>query len=181
LYGSTNRVEDDRVTSTPDLAALETAVLQALVDKDRSTLMALLDERFLITTAGWLAEPAGRDEWVQEALDRHLMHHFSIHSIEERDLDGVVVALVLSSQTVTWQGQRQTYRFRYTDVWRPRVRNGSLPLGMPRWFPRAPNGAVTWRCGAAPDHPRDGSSDGGTEPKQLVPCGAAPASIRTFT
>jgi hypothetical protein len=111
-------VEDaDRVTSTPDLAALEAAVLQALVNKDRSTLMALLDERFLITTAGWLAEPAGRDEWVQEVLDRHLMHDFSIHSIEERDLDGVVVALVLSSQTVTWQGQRQTYRFRYTDVW----------------------------------------------------------------
>jgi hypothetical protein len=47
-----NDLEDaDRVTSTPDLAALEAAVLQALVDKDRSTLMALLDERFLITTA----------------------------------------------------------------------------------------------------------------------------------
>jgi hypothetical protein len=107
------------VTSLPDLAALEAAVLQALVDKDRPTLMALLDERFVITTAGWLAEPAGRDEWVQEVLDRHLMHDFSIHSIEERALDGVLVALVLSSQSVTWQGQRQTYRFRYTDVWRP--------------------------------------------------------------
>lgn len=108
----------DRVTSTPDLAALEAAVLQALVDKDRPTLTALLDERFLITTAGWLAEPAGRDTWVQEALDRHVLHDFSIHSIEQRDLKSVVVALVLSSQTVTWQGRRQTLRFRYTDVWR---------------------------------------------------------------
>lgn len=126
------------MTSTPDLAALETAVLQALVDKDRSTLMALLDERFLITTAGWLAEPAGRDEWVQEALDRHLMHHFSIHSIEERDLGGVVVALVLSSQTVTWQGQRQTYRFRYTDVWRPRGEEWFLAVRHASMVPKSP-------------------------------------------
>jgi hypothetical protein len=108
------------MTSTPDLAALETAILQALVDKDRSRLMALLDERFLITTAGWLAEPAGRDKWVQEVLDRHLLHDFSIQSIEARELGGCVVALVLSSQTVTWQGQRQTYGFRYTDVWTPK-------------------------------------------------------------
>ena len=94
-------------------------MLQAIVSRDPTTLTSLLDEGFVITTAGWMVEPAGRDEWVQQVIQQHLLHEFSIDAIDERPIDGVCVALVLSTQTGTWRGQRKTFRFRYTDVWRP--------------------------------------------------------------
>ena len=100
------------------MATLESAVLQAIVDRRWDALSDLLDEDFVITTAGWLAEPAGKAAWVREAEARHELHDFSIESVVERSFADTCVALVLSTQTVTWQGERQEFRFRYTDVWR---------------------------------------------------------------
>lgn len=102
------------------MAVLESAVLQAIVDRRWDQLMGLLDEDFVITTAGWLDAPASKAQWVREAEARHELHAFSIESIDERPFNDVRVALVLSTQTVTWQGERQEFRFRYTDVWRLR-------------------------------------------------------------
>lgn len=101
-----------------DLLALESAVLQAIVDRQWAALRALLDEDFVITTAGWLEAPAGRDDWVREVEARHEMHGFSIDTIVERPFAEVTIALVLSRQTVTWKGKREEFRFRYTDAWR---------------------------------------------------------------
>jgi ketosteroid isomerase-like protein len=100
------------------VATLESAVLQAVMDRRWDALSDLLDEDFVITTAGWLAEPAGKAEWVREAEARHELHDFSIESLVERSFADTRVVLVLSTQTLTWQGERQDLRFRYTDVWR---------------------------------------------------------------
>jgi ketosteroid isomerase-like protein len=106
------------VNDKQDLYALESAVLRAIVERRWDSLLDLLDDDFVITTAGWLEAPAGKAEWVREAETRHELHGFSIESIVERPFDDVRIALVLSTQTVTWKGEPADYRFRYTDVWR---------------------------------------------------------------
>ena len=111
-------VHPERMNTAAELEALESAVLQAIVDRRWATLMGLLDDDFVITTAGWLDAPAGKAEWVQEVEASHELHGFSIESIVERSVNDVRVALVLSRQTVTWRGERQESMFRYTDVWR---------------------------------------------------------------
>jgi hypothetical protein len=106
------------MSESTDLASLESAVLQAIVDHRWDSLSNFLDEDFAITTAGWLEGPAGKAKWVHDVQTRHELHEFAIESIEERSFQDVRVALVLSKQIVTWQGARQAFRFRYTDVWR---------------------------------------------------------------
>jgi hypothetical protein len=101
-----------------ELETLESAVLQSIVDRRWESLMDLLDDDFVITTAGWLEATAGKAQWVQEVEASHELHDFSIESIVERSFDDVRVALVLSRQTATWRGERQEFMFRYTDVWR---------------------------------------------------------------
>ena len=66
----------------------------------------------------WCDAPAGKAEWFREVEARHELHGFLIESIVKRPFNDVCVALVLSTQTVTWRGERQDLRFRYTDVWR---------------------------------------------------------------
>jgi hypothetical protein len=107
----------EEVNDAPDLHALESAVLQAIVERRWKALLDLLDDDFVITTAGWLEAPVGKAEWVREAEARHELHGFSIESILERAFDNVLIALVLSTQTATWKGERAEFRFRYTDVW----------------------------------------------------------------
>ena len=106
------------MNDVPDLHALESAVLRAMVEGRGTALSDLLDDDFVITTAGWLDAPAGKAEWVREVEARHQLHGFSIESIVERSIDDVLVALVLSRQTASWKGERAEFRFRYTDVWR---------------------------------------------------------------
>lgn len=126
----------ERMNRTADLEALESAVLQAIVDRRWDTLSGLLDDDFVITTAGWLDAPAGKAQWVREVEATHELHGFSIGSIVERTFGDILVALVLSQQTATWRGERQEFTFRYTDVWRWRrggwvlsVRHASLVPG----------------------------------------------------
>lgn len=126
------------MNDAPDLSALESAVLQAIVERRWDSLLDLLDDDFLVTTAGWLEAPAGKTEWVRETEARHELHEFSIESIVERPLGDVLVALVLSTQTATWKGERAVFRFRYTDVWRRAddrwllaVRHASMVPGSP--------------------------------------------------
>ena len=104
---------------TPDFMQLEASILTAVVDKHWDGLRSLLDDDFVITTAGWLDAPATRDQWVDEVSTRHDLHDFEIQSVDVHDLGGVAVALVLSTQHATWKGAPFTGRFRYTDVWRP--------------------------------------------------------------
>jgi hypothetical protein len=101
------------------LTGLESDVLQAIVERRWDALASMLDDDFVITTAGWLDAPAGRVEWVREVEAKHELHRFSIDSIAVKPFGDIRVVLVLSTQTVTWQGAQAEFRFRYTDVWRP--------------------------------------------------------------
>jgi len=109
-----------------DLTALEGSVLQSIADRDWDALRDLLSEDFVITTAGWLSEPVGKDTWL-DATQGHLLNSFDIASVDVRDFGDVAVALVLSSQSGTWARGPFAADFRYTDVWR-RSKDGSWLL-----------------------------------------------------
>ncbi len=103
---------------TPDFEALERSVLQCIVDKRWADLADLLHDDVVITTAGWLNEPASKQTWIAEVAERHHLHGFDIHSVEVRDMGAVAVVLVLSTQRATWNDAPFEGMFRYTDVWR---------------------------------------------------------------
>lgn len=73
----------------PDFLGLETAILQ--VDRDWAGLDDLLDDDFVITTAGWLSTPATKDIC------------FEMHSVDVHDMGAVAVVLMVSTQSETWK------------------------------------------------------------------------------
>ena len=103
----------------PDVLELERALLQTVADRHWDGLADHLHDDFLITTAGWLSAPATKQQWVDEVAARHVLHRFTIHSVEVRVVETVCVALVLSTQWLTWKNQPFEGDFRYTDVWSP--------------------------------------------------------------
>jgi ketosteroid isomerase-like protein len=103
---------------TPDFEELERSVLQSVVDQRWVDLAELLHDDFVITTAGWLDEPASKQAWLDEVASRHLLHGFDIHAVDVRDMGPVAVVLVLSTQRATWKDAPFEGVFRYTDVWR---------------------------------------------------------------
>jgi len=103
---------------TPDFDALERSVLQCIVDKRWTDLAALLHDDVVITTAGWLNEPAAKQTWIAEVAESHVLHGYDIHSVDVRDMGAVAVVLVLSTQRATWKDAPFEGMFRYTDVWR---------------------------------------------------------------
>jgi ketosteroid isomerase-like protein len=103
---------------TPDFEALERLVLQSVVDRDWVALADVLRDDFVITTAGWLKEPASKQTWIAEVAESHVLHGFDIHSVDIRDMGAVAVVLVLSTQHATWKDAPFVGVFRYTDVWR---------------------------------------------------------------
>lgn len=102
----------------PDFARLECSILQAVVDRQWEQLAELLDDDFVITTAGWLETPATKQAWITEVATRHHAHKFEIHSVDVHDMGTVAVVLVLSTQWATWKDEPFEGDFRYTDVWR---------------------------------------------------------------
>jgi ketosteroid isomerase-like protein len=103
----------------PDFEELEQSVLRSVVDKRWADLADLLHDDFVITTAGWLTEPASKQAWLDEVASRHLLHGYDIHSVDVRAMGAVAVVLVLSTQRATWKDAPFEGVFRYTDVWRP--------------------------------------------------------------
>jgi ketosteroid isomerase-like protein len=102
----------------PDVMELEASILQSVVDKNWDRLADQLHDDFRITTAGWLAAPASKQEWIEQTAAQHDVHDFTIHSVEVHDMGPVCVALVLSTQWATWKNAPFEGDFRYTDVWR---------------------------------------------------------------
>jgi ketosteroid isomerase-like protein len=102
----------------PDFVELEASILQAVVDRRWDDLADLLDDDFVITTAGWLDAPATKQAWIADVAGRHLVHHFEIHSVDVHDMGSVAAVLVLSTQSATWKDAPFNGDFRYTDVWR---------------------------------------------------------------
>lgn len=102
--------------TVPDLRSLEDELLRAVRDGDLGALDRLLSADFIITTAGWLREPASKRAWV-DALTSHSLDAFELHSVDVRAYDTVLVALVHSTQSGTFRDAAYTHEFRYTDVW----------------------------------------------------------------
>jgi ketosteroid isomerase-like protein len=102
-----------------DLLQRESAVLQAIIDRRWDLLADELHDEFVITTAGWLAAPAAKQEWIDEVAARHELHRFEVRSLDVRSVGATTVVLMLSTQWATWKGEPFQGDFRYTDVWHP--------------------------------------------------------------
>ena len=100
-----------------ELRALEDEMLRAVRDADLGALDRLLSEDFVITTAGWLREPVGKQAWVA-ALTSHTLDAYALHDVQMRAYDPVAVVLVHSTQSGTFRDAAYTHEFRYTDVWK---------------------------------------------------------------
>jgi hypothetical protein len=97
---------------------LEVAILSAVQGREWADLDRLLADDFLITTAGWISEPASKASWL-DALEAHgTLDEFEIHSVDLRRVGDGVVVLLLSTQSGVLADTPYTYNFRYTDVWR---------------------------------------------------------------
>ena len=94
----------------------ELALLQALQRQDLDTLTALLTDDFVITTAGWIAEPADRATWLAGVAE-HQLDEFELRLLTVRRYDDVAVVLAESAQKGSRSSEPWEYTFRYTDVW----------------------------------------------------------------
>jgi ketosteroid isomerase-like protein len=100
-------------------ASLEAEILDCLVASDMGRLRELLDDEFVITTAGWMERPSSRDEWIEGLAAQHgPLESYQVHSVDVRMLSDVAVVLVLSTQRAVWKGEPFEGQFRYTDVFR---------------------------------------------------------------
>jgi ketosteroid isomerase-like protein len=99
-----------------ELYDAEHALLQALQRQDLDTLTASLTDDFVITTAGWIAEPADKPTWLA-GLAEHQLDEFELRLLAVRRYDNVSVVLAESAQKGSRSGERWEHTFRYTDVW----------------------------------------------------------------
>jgi ketosteroid isomerase-like protein len=99
-----------------ELYDAEHALLQALQGQDLDVLTALLADDFLITTAGWIAEPTDKPTWLA-GLAEHQLDDFELRLLAVRQHDNVAVVLAESAQKGIRSGEPWEHTFRYTDVW----------------------------------------------------------------
>ena len=99
-----------------ELYDAEHALLRALRRQDLDMLTALLADDFLITTAGWIAEPADKPTWLA-GLAEHQLDEFKLRLLAVRQHDNVAVVLAESAQKGSRSGEPWEHTFRYTDVW----------------------------------------------------------------
>jgi ketosteroid isomerase-like protein len=104
-----------------DLESAERSLLEALRRGDLAGGADLLRDDFLITTAGWLAEPVGKQEWLAALSGRMTLERFDLRVLATRRYGDVSVVLAESSQEGSHDGRPYVMTFRYTDVW---VREG---------------------------------------------------------
>jgi ketosteroid isomerase-like protein len=100
-----------------ELERVERDLLNALSQDDRDAAAALLRDDFLLTTAGWITEPVGKQEWLDSVAGRMTLNSFDLRLLETRQFGHVAVVLAESAQDGTHGGERFALTFRYTDVW----------------------------------------------------------------
>ena len=105
-----------------ELEQAERDLLNALSGGDMDAAAALLRDEFLITTAGWIAEPVAKPEWLDSLAERMTLESFDLHLLATQRFGDVAVVLAESAQEGTHDGAPFSLTFRYTDVW---VRGGS--------------------------------------------------------
>jgi ketosteroid isomerase-like protein len=99
-----------------ELYEAEHALLQALRRQDLDTVTAVLADDFVITTAGWIAEPADKPTWLA-GLAEHQLDEFELRLLAVRQHTNVAVVLAESAQRGSRSGEPWEHTFRYTDVW----------------------------------------------------------------
>jgi ketosteroid isomerase-like protein len=102
--------------ATDQLYDAELALLQALQRQDLDTVAMLVADDFLVTTAGWIAEPADKPTWLA-GLTEHQLDGFELRLLARRQYDNVAVVLAESAQRGIRSGEPWEHTFRYTDVW----------------------------------------------------------------
>src|SRR5262245_2961466 len=100
-----------------DLELVERGLLEALQRGDLASAADFLRDDFLITTAGWLSEPAGKQEWLAALAGRMTLERFDLHLLATRAYGDVTVVLAESNQDGSHDGNPYSMTFRYTDVW----------------------------------------------------------------
>lgn len=100
-----------------DLELVERELLTALQRGDVAASADLLRDDFVITTAGWLPEPVGKEAWLQALAGRMTLERFDFRLIATRRYGDVGVVLAESFQEGTHGGAPYSMTFRYTDVW----------------------------------------------------------------
>ena len=100
-----------------ELERAERELLTALSRSDTAAVAPLLRDDFLITTAGWIAEPVGKKVWLESLTERMTLASFDLRLLATQRFGDVAVALVESSQEGTHDGEAFALNFRYTDVW----------------------------------------------------------------
>ena len=100
-----------------DLERVERELLDALRRADLNAASALLHDDFLITTAGWIAEPVGEGAWLGSFSERITLDSFDLRVLATQRFGDVAVVLAESAQEGTHQGEAFSLTFRYTDVW----------------------------------------------------------------
>jgi ketosteroid isomerase-like protein len=114
---SAGAIRSRMVFRVDDLETAEGELLQAIRLGDVSAIASLLRDDFLITTAGWLPEPVGKQAWL-EGLTAHMtLEDFDLRVIATRRYGDVAVVLAESRQKGTYDGAPVAMAFRYTDVW----------------------------------------------------------------
>jgi ketosteroid isomerase-like protein len=102
-----------------DLEQAERSLWEALQSGDLDAAASRLRDDFLITTAGWIAEPIGKHAWLSAYRERMTLTDFDFRLIATRRYAAAAVIICESSQTGTHDGTPFAMTFRYTDVWLP--------------------------------------------------------------
>lgn len=100
-----------------ELERLERELLDSLSRGDLDAAGTLLRDDFLITTAGWIAEPVGKQAWLDALAGRMTLESFDLRLLATQQFGDVAVAIAESAQDGTHDDKRFSMTFRYTDVW----------------------------------------------------------------
>ena len=100
-----------------ELERLERQLLDSLSRGDLNAAGRLLREDFLITTAGWVAEPIGKQAWLDALAGRMTLQSFDLRLVATQEFGNVAVAVAESAQEGTHDEKPFSLTFRYTDVW----------------------------------------------------------------
>ncbi len=100
-----------------ELERSENKLLESLSRGDLDAAGSLLHDDFLITTAGWIAEPVGKKAWLDALTGRMTLDSFDLRVLATQQFGDVAVAIAESAQEGTHDGKPFSLTFRYTDVW----------------------------------------------------------------
>ena len=114
--------EPGRIATVTRLVAtfsdLETQWLNAVRQKDESTLNRLLAENFQVWTSAPPGDPIPREDWLKQALAER-PESFRIRQMAVRSLnDDIALVSCVWSETVANVGKPTTYDYFVVDVWR---------------------------------------------------------------